>query len=89
LNPQPPVLETGTLPVELLACTGRMKDFHASCQATELFGFAVQCVFFTPRTVLIELHAGRIVATILLGCIVTLFALIARERDYRSYIFLF
>jgi hypothetical protein len=43
----------------------------------ELLGFAVQCVLPATRTVLLELKPVRIIAAILLGSVIALFAVTA------------
>ncbi len=53
-----------------------------------LLGLAVQGVLATARAVFFEFQTSRIVATILLGRIIALFTIHARQGDDRTDIFL-
>jgi hypothetical protein len=55
----------------------------------KLLCFAMHCMFFTARTVLAELKTVRIVATILLGRVVTFLTIIALQGNDRSNVLLF
>ena len=96
MNPQPPLLESGALPIELLAYE-RMayrlsliipRQLDKQLAIRELLLLLVQRVLAAARTELVELDAARIVAAILLRRVVALFALGARQRDDRPNIFL-
>lgn len=85
-NLQPPVLETGTLPIELLAYTGHRLDSHPAT-VFPLLGLPVHRVLAAAGAEFLQFHPAGIVAAVLLRCIVTLFALSAGERDDRADIF--
>jgi hypothetical protein len=55
----------------------------------QLFGLAVQGMFPAVKTVLLQFHPSRIVATILFGGVIPVFAIIASQSNYRANIFLF
>ena len=74
LNPQPLVLETSALPIELLAYMSRVRS--TSTLSNYLLRFAMRCMFPATRTKLAELKTVRIVAAILLGRVISLFAVI-------------
>jgi len=44
-------------------------------------------MFLAPLAILFDFHSARIVAAILLGCVVSLFAIIARKGDDGANIF--
>ncbi len=53
-----------------------------------LLRLAVQGMLATARAILLELEPPGIIPAVLFGGVITLFALRACQRDYRSYIFL-
>jgi hypothetical protein len=72
LNPQPAVLETAALPIELLTFG-------------TLFRFLVDHVLVAPRTVLLVLDTTRLLALVLRGRVVAALALGAFQRDVVSH----
>lgn len=75
-NPQPPVLETGALPVELLSC-------NIYLQRLALF---VVCVFPASGAEFLQLHSVRMLALVSRGRIITIFAIFASQDDYISHL---
>ncbi len=75
-NPQPTVLETVALPVELLACNNALTLFPMGG------------VFATARAVLFQRDPAAIVLAVLLACIVPFLALGAGKRDNDPIFFL-
>ncbi len=59
-----------------------------SLAPTKLLGFAMRSVFLATRTKLTKLKTIRIVTPILLGSVITLFAVIALKCNDRTNIFL-
>ena len=98
LNPQPPLLESGALPIELLAYVSACYLLVAGHPAGAfqpatrtlhaLLRLPVRCVLAATRAEFLQLHAARIVAAVLLGGVIAFFALRARQSDDRSNIFL-
>ncbi len=82
LNPQPLVLETSALPIELLAFIGAGNE----PRPCKLFCFAVRCVFPAARAILAKLHPIRIVAAILLGGVISLLTIITLKSNDRANI---
>ncbi len=70
-NPQPPDLESGALPFELLAC---------------LFGFFVRCMCFTKRAIFFQLQFVRHGFLILRGGVIALLTILASQRYVISHI---
>ena len=62
--------------------------WHRVTQAN-LFGFAMQRMLLTTRTVFIKFHPVRIVASILLRYVIAFFAIVACQDNNRADIFLF
>ena len=104
MNPQPAVLETAALPIELLAyeahyvsiwlaylpalaCSQRVQQLSANDKDT-LLGLAMQAMTLASRTVLADLHATGLVAPVLAGEIVALFALGAGQSYKNAIAFL-
>jgi hypothetical protein len=85
LNPQPPHLESGALPIELLACK---HSVHQPRYAAWLLRFFVQCVLAAMRAEFIELNAARIIAAIFLRRVISILAIRTRECHNITYIFL-
>jgi len=56
-------------------------------RGNSLLGLAMQRVLAAARAELVELHTTRVIAPVLLGCVVALFALSARQVDDRADIF--
>ena len=54
----------------------------------KLLGFAVRRVFSATRTELAELKTVRVVTTVFLSSVISLFAIVALKRNHRSNIFL-
>ena len=75
MNPQPLVLETSALPVEL----------HPYRRPSPcLLRFPVQRVLPASRAELVELHPARVVSLVLAGAVRALLADGARQRDHGS-----
>ena len=85
MNPQPLVLETSALPIELLAFIRARKPRPVTYNLLRL---AMRSVLLAARAKLAELHPVRIVAAILLGGVVSFLAVIALECNDRANIFL-
>ena len=73
-NPQPPVLETGALPIELLACAGRPLPLH-------LLRLPMHRVRATPPAVFPELQPAGRLPLVLGRAVVAPFAVGARQRN--------
>ena len=69
-NPQPPDLESGALPFELLAC---------------LLGFLMRGVGLAKRTIFFQLQFMRNRFLIFCRCIIPLFAVLACQRNGISH----
>ena len=63
-------------------------DHTRPTDGNRLLCLAMHSVFFAALAVFIHFHATRIVAAVLLGGVITLFAVRASQGDDRSYIFL-
>src|SRR5262249_50089574 len=74
-NPQPPVLETGALPIELLAY----------CRRVALLGLLVSCVLSAIRTVLAHLETLARLFPVLRRAVVAPLTLATSERDDVSH----
>ena len=75
-NLQPPVLETGALPIELLSCTS-IKRYLA------LF---VYCMFPARWAKFLQLHSVRVLAFVSGRSIITIFAFFAsQDNDISHY----
>ena len=84
-NPQPPVLETGALPVELLAYTHEAGQWTTvDCRLT-LLGFLVRCMLSTPATVLPQLQPLAGLPLVLRGAVIAALTLAARQADDVSH----
>jgi hypothetical protein len=89
LNPQPPVLETGALPVELLPCatlravtsaTGRQgRELYHLAQRVLLAGLLVHSVLAVPSTELLHLDALTVIELVLLRDVVASLAVLAGQ----------
>ncbi len=96
-NPQPPVLETGALPIELLAFIRLWGPGKGSCQSpalttyhtTKLFRLTMDRMAAAAVAELFQLHAPGVVATVLLSRVIPFFALGASQCDHRTDAFLF
>ena len=94
LNPQPLVLETSALPIELLAyglhqASGCTRDaIPDTWLAIPSFCLAMRRMLAATRAVFIQFHAARIISAVLLGCVITLFTLRAGQGYYRADILL-
>ena len=77
MNPQPTVLETATLPVELHPCLVMI----AWPLGNLLFGFLVRRMLFAKLAVFIEFETIRIIFFVFVGLIITLLALGTSQRD--------
>ena len=75
MNPQPLVLETRTLPIELLAYI-RVRLYY-NLTLVKLLGLAVLGMLAAPGAIFIEFHPIGIVTSILFGGVIALFAIIA------------
>ena len=73
MNPQPLVLETRTLPIELLAYIW-VGNYNPTLE--KLLGLAMLCVLTAARAILIEFHPIGIVTAILFGGVITFLAII-------------
>ena len=71
MNPQPPVLETGALPVELHSCAHTFA--YSAC-------FLVLCVTAAETAELPEDHAIRVLALVLILRVIAALALLARQN---------
>ena len=94
LNPQPFVLETNALPIELLAYipmsrVSRRWQGGKTRDNGHLLGFPVQCMFSAAGAVLIKFNTIRIVAAILFRHVIAFLAVIARQDDHRANVLLF
>lgn len=74
-NPQPPVLETGALPVELLSCN----------IISQRLALLVNCVFPAGGAELLQLHSVRMLAFVSGRSIITILTLFASQYDYISH----
>lgn len=74
-NPQPPVLETGALPVELLSC-----NISQLCLA--LF---VHCVLAAGGTEFLQFHPVGMLAFVACGRVITVLAFLASQDDDISH----
>ena len=83
-NPQPAVLETAALPIELLACVANSPWLmpYAICQ---LFCFPVKGMNSTPGTVLPQFQTAGVVPPILTACVIAFLALSTRKGNWISY----
>lgn len=86
LNPQPPVLETGALPIELLAY--KMADSPAIDFKNVLASLAMHAVTAAARAVLLQFQTTWIIAAVLLRQVIAFLALCASHRNRRTDIFL-
>ena len=77
MNPQPTVLETATLPIELYPCV-------KSCLA-RLFGFFVFSVFLAELAILAEHYTVGIVLLVLDTLIIAIFALCATQCNRSAH----
>ena len=82
LNPQPFVLETNALPIELLAYKSRESP---PC-SIKLLCLAVRCMLPATRAILAEFQTIRIVTAILFGRVISLLAIIALQCNDRANI---
>ena len=78
-NPQPPVLETGALPIELL--TFRFEAPQPG-PASQSAGFLVRRVRPTEGAELLELHPIGVFAFVFLGVVVSALASSAGQSDF-------
>ena len=85
LNPQPAVLETAALPIELLA-------YNDVCSVltkkNTLFGFAMQAVHTAASTVFVHFQAAGLVTPVLAGEIIAFLALGAGQSYKYAVAFL-
>jgi hypothetical protein len=88
LNPQPLVLETSALPIELLAYMAGTRTKHVPAP-TKLLRFAMRSVFLATRTILVELKTVRVITTVLLSRVIAFLAVVTLKCDDRSNVFLF
>lgn len=79
-NPQPLVLETSALPIELHPC-GPM---GSPPTWPPLLRLAMECVHATARAELVQLQPRGVVSLVLPGAVRPLAARRARQRDHRS-----
>ena len=93
-NPQPPVLETGALPVELLTCIDKEAQnmnlsclFHICIYTNKLFCFSMQCVFIASGAIFIQFHSIWIVTAVFLSGVISFFTLCASHCNNRSNAF--
>ena len=84
LNPQPFVLETNALPIELLAYKSRESP---PC-SIKLLCLAVRCMLPATRAILAEFQTIRIVTAILFGRVISLLAIITLKSNDRANVFL-
>jgi hypothetical protein len=94
LNPQPPVLETGALPIELLACVGhpakkRWELYRLDGPFNPLLRFLVDGMFAAARAVFLDLHPVGIVPSVFFRCVVPLLAITASKSDHGANVLLF
>jgi hypothetical protein len=99
-NPQPPLLESGALPIELLACAGSraaaasVSVYYTTDEATarlryySLLGFPVQSMLAAVHAELVQFQTPRIIPAVFLGCVVAIFALRTSQSNHRANIFL-
>src|SRR5688572_11627887 len=88
LNPQPLVLETSALPIELLAYVSWVAIFVYNYPTFKLLGFAMRRVFPATRTKFAKLKTVRVVSAVLLSSVISLFAVVALKRNHGSNVFL-
>jgi hypothetical protein len=91
LNPQPPLLESGALPIELLACMGTEALSIITEQEpllpNNLFCFPMNRVFSAVIAEFLQFHTGRIIPAVLFAGVIALFTFGASESYYRTNIF--
>ena len=84
-NLQPPVLETGALPIELQPYERLGVRRRAALPRVSLSRFFVDGVMAAPGTVLLELDAVRIVLLVLVRVIVATLAFLASESHQLAH----
>jgi hypothetical protein len=95
LNPQPLVLETSALPIELLAFNsvsripGPYKKILEYVTQEYLLRLAMHRVVLAARAIFLEFQPVWIIAPVFFRYVIAFFAVIACQDDHRANIFLF
>ena len=82
-NPQPPVLETGALPIELLAYVRATATTHVSAALPllSLLGLPMHRMRSTETAIFLELKPSRRLSLVLGRAVITTFTVGARQRN--------